>query len=166
MKISSLTNSEIDYLESRLRVNKGMSDREYQFLKKNHPYAVMRDDNALILSDMKHYGLHDTDLNNFILNKFGNENYSIDFFYELIYKVGDYTNPHLDKKTSIQTTLILLNEGFKGGELVINNEEIDFNNRGSYVNFEGYKDTHSVKKVLSGERKVLVVMFTKKVSII
>ena len=45
-------------------------------------------------------------------------------------------------------------------------EEIDFNKRGSYVNFKGYKDTHSVKKVLSGERKVLVVMFTKKLSII
>jgi hypothetical protein len=162
MKISSLTNNEINYLESRLRVNKGMSDREYQSLKKNHPYAVMRDDNALILSDMKHYGLHDSDLNNFILNKFGKKEYNIDFFYELIYKTGDYTNPHLDKKTSIQTTLILLNEDFKGGELVINDKEIDFNKRGTYINFEGYKDTHSVKKVLGGERKVLVVMFNKK----
>ena len=156
---------EFNYITTSLLNNKGMSDLEYSILKQKHPYAIMRDDNALILSSMKHYGLHDTEFNTFILNKFGNPNYDIDFFYELIYDVDDYTKPHYDKKLSVQTTLILLSDEFTGGELLIDKKDVEFNKKGMYISFDGFKQKHSVNKVLSGQRRVLVIMFNKKQSL-
>jgi hypothetical protein len=165
MILDPLNIDEFNYITTSLLNNKGMSDLEYSILKKKHPYAIMRDDNALILSSMKHYGLHDTQFNSFILNKFGNSNYDIDFFYELIYNVDDYTNPHYDKEISVQTTLILLSDEFTGGELLIDNKDMQLNKKGMYISFDGFKQKHSVNKVLSGQRRVLVIMFNKKQSL-
>jgi hypothetical protein len=165
MILDTLNIDEFNYITTSLLNNKGMSDLEYSILKEKHPYAIMRDDNALILSSMKHYGLHDTQFNSFILNKFGNSNYDIDFFYELIYNVDDYTNPHYDKEISVQTTLILLSDEFTGGELLIDNKDMQLNKKGMYISFDGFKQKHSVNKVLSGQRRVLVIMFNKKQSL-
>lgn len=162
MKIDILSNIEFKFILDSLKNNKGMSESEYFHLKQKHPYAIMRDDNALILSSMKHYGLHDKNFNLFLLEKFGKPEYDIDFFYELIYDVNDYTNPHFDKKISIQTTLVLLSDEFSGGELLIDDTDIGLNKKGMYVNFDGFKNKHSVNKVLSGQRRVLVIMFNKK----
>lgn len=166
MILGELKIDEFNYLTTSLLNNKGMSELEYSILKEKHPYAIMRDDNALILSSMKHYGLHDTEFNSFILNKFGNSNYDIDFFYELIYNINDYTNPHYDKKLSVQTTLILLSDEFTGGELLIDDKDVEFNKKGMYVSFDGFKQKHSVNKVTSGQRRVLVIMFNKKQSLL
>jgi hypothetical protein len=162
MVLSKLSYDEFEYLNTSLLDNKGMSDLEYSILQEKHPYAIMRDDNALILSSMKHYGLHDSELNSFLLNKFCDSKYDIDFFYELIYDVGDYTNPHLDKEISIQTSIVLLSDNFTGGELLINDSDVGLNESGMYINFNGFKNKHSVNKVLSGQRRVLVIMFNKK----
>lgn len=161
MKPSTLDNTEFEYIVNSLQQNNGMSDVEYLLLKEKHPYAVMRDDNALILSSMKHYGKHDTNFNDFLLNKFGQSDYSIDFFYELIYGINDYTNPHRDSRIVVQTTLIMLDDNFTGGELLINGNDVGFNKKGMYINFNGHKDVHSVNRVESGERRVLVLMFNK-----
>lgn len=165
MEIGFLSDEEMLFLKTSLENNGGMSELEYTKLKIRHPYAIMRDDNALILSSMKHYGLHDEKLNNFLISKFGKSYFKLDFFYELIYNVGDYTNPHLDKEISIQTTLLLLDDKFTGGELLINDKNVSFDKKNMYINFEGYKDRHSVTKILSGQRRVLVVMFNKKQNI-
>jgi len=166
MEIGFLNNHQFNFIENSLYNNKGMTEIEYLKLKKNHPYAVMRDDNALILSSMKHYGLHDTRLNEFLLKTFGNPNFKIDFFYELIYNEGDYTTPHLDKKTVLQTTLVLLEDNFTGGDLIIDDKNVNFNKKGMFINFKGYKEKHSVTKVESGIRRVLVIMFNKKQSLL
>lgn len=163
MKIDVLSESDFKFLQKSLEINKGMSDEEFFILKKTHPYAFLKKDNpSLILSDAKYYGKHDDTLNSFLLNKFGNNDLVIDFFYELIYKVGDYTNSHLDKPKVIQTTLVLLSDNFKGGKLIINNTDMNFNKKGMIINFEGYKHYHKVEKVIEGERRVLVIMFNKK----
>jgi len=166
MIIDTLNINEFNYINTSLLNNKGMSDLEYATLKEKHPYAINRDDNALILSSMKHHGLHDNEFNTFILNKFGNPNYDIDFFYELIYDVGDYTNPHYDEVISVQTTLILLSDEFTGGELLIDKKDVEFNKKGMYISFDGFKQKHSVNKVKSGQRRVLVIMFNKKESLL
>ena len=166
MKVEFLSDTEFEFIIESLNKNKGMSDDEYNTLKLKHPYAIMRDDNALILSSMKHYGLHDKIFNSFILEKFGRPEYDIDFFYELIYNVGDYTNPHFDKEISIQTTLVLLSDGFSGGELLINGLDVGFNKKQMYINFDGFKSKHSVNVITSGERRVLVIMFNKKQSLL
>jgi hypothetical protein len=161
-----LTDSEMNFLIHSLSTNIGMNEHEYKQLKLKHPYAVKRDDNAVILSDMKHYGLQDPKLNDFLIKKFGKPEYKLDFFYELIYNKGDYTNTHKDRYIVIQTTLILLNDDFTGGELLIEDEHIDFNKKNMYINFDGYNLKHSVSEVKSGQRRVLVVMFNLKKSVI
>lgn len=166
MFVSELNDKELEFLTTHLLTNKGMSESEYITLKEKHPYAIMRDDNALILSSMKHYGCHDSELNSFILNKFCNLKYDIDFFYELIYDVDDYTNPHFDKEISVQTTIVLLSDEFTGGELLLNGIDVGLNKKGMFINFNGFKNKHSVNKVLTGQRRVLVIMFNKKQSLI
>jgi len=162
MLIDYLTNIELDYLNTSLSQNRGMSADEYRNLKLKHPYAVERDDNALILSSMKHYGNHDVNLNTFINKKFGNPNYEIDFFYELTYNVGDYTTPHRDAHFVLQTTLILLSDSFEGGRLLLDGKDVNLNVKGQYINFNGHNQIHEVTEIKSGQRKVLVIMFNKK----
>ena len=166
MFIGELSHTELEFLEKALSENKGMTQAEYAELEGRHPYAVMRDDNALILSDMTHYGFHNEELNKFLMTKFGREDLQLDFFYKLDYKVGDYTTPHRDKYFVIQTTLVLLTEDFTGGELYVDDKDINLNQRGKYINFNGHDRIHSVKEVTSGIRSVLVVMFNKKQSLL
>lgn len=162
MSIGILTKEEINYIENSLYNNMGMNTTETQNLKLKHPYAFMRDDNALILSSMKHYGLHDNEFNTFILKKFGKPDFEIDFFYELIYNENDYTNPHRDAYFVLQTTLILLSDSFTGGNLLINKKDINFNKTGMFINFNGNVEEHEVTPVITGQRRVLVIMFNKK----
>jgi len=157
-----LSVNELEYVTTSLSNNKGMSDSEYSILKQKHPYAVMRDDNALILSSMKHFGKHDIEFNKFIHSKFGRDEYEIDFFYELTYSEKDYTTPHRDAHFVVQTTLLLLSDSFTGGRLMINDEDINLTSIGQYVSFNGHTGIHSVTPVESGQRKVLVIMFNQK----
>ena len=161
MLIDYLTNKEFEYLKSLLSQNKGMSHIEYQNLKSRHPYAVEREDNQLIHSKMKHYGL-DNDLSKFINDKFGKPEYEIDFLYELTYNENDYTIIHKDAYFVLQTTLILLSDSFEGGKLMIDEKDVNFNKIGQYINFNGHDQTHEVTQVESGQRRVLVIMFNKK----
>lgn len=166
MKIDVLEKEGFDFLLQRLVSNKGMNHAEYNQLSLKHPYAVMRNDNALILSSMCHYGLHDEKLNSFLMNRFGKKEYEIDFFYQLIYNVGDYTNPHIDAHFVKQTTLVLLDDDFSGGDLIISDKKIPFNKKGTFINFDGNKNQHSVEVVTRGTRKVLVIMFNNKKSLV
>ena len=162
MYVGKLNQTELEFLQNSLFKNKGMSADEYRNLKLKHPYAVERDDNALILSSMKHYGNHDVNLNAFINKKFGNPNYEIDFFYELTYNVGDYTTPHRDAHFVLQTTLILLSDSFEGGKLLLDGDDVNLSTKGQYINFDGHNQIHEVTEIKSGQRRVLVIMFNKK----
>lgn len=166
MIIGHLTNDEFELIKKSLSQNKGMSSLETDNLNLKHPYAFPKEGGALILSSMEHYGLHDKNLNSFILNKFGKPEYEIDFFYKLTYNVGDYTNPHLDRYFVTQTTLVLLSENFTGGRLLINKKDVQFDREGTYINFNGNIEEHEVTKVESGFRSVLVIMFNNKKTII
>jgi hypothetical protein len=167
IEINELNDEDFSLLQELLDKNKGISDSEYKNLSIRHPYAFTKYDNPnLIISSMKHYGLHCEQLNTFLISNFGTPEYKIDFFYELTYNEGDYTNPHYDIDISIQTTLVLLNDDFIGGELFIDETDVKFNKKKSYINFNGHKLKHSINKVLSGKRIVLVIMFNKKQTLI
>jgi len=167
IKIGELNDDNFFLLQELLDKNKGISDSEYKNLYIKHPYATTVDGNpTLILSSMKHYGLHDEQLNTFLISNFGTPGYELDFFYELTYNEGDYTKPHYDREIAIQTTLVLLNDDFSGGELFIDETDVKFNKKKLYINFDGHKLKHSVNKVLSGKRIVLVIMFNKKQTLI
>jgi hypothetical protein len=162
MDIGCLNSEEIDYINQALSENGGMNPLEYENLKYKHPYIVIKGEDALILTSMKYYGMHDSKFNSFIVEKFGKPEYEIDFFYELIYDKGNLTKPHRDKYFVLQTTLILLSNEFVGGRLIIDGEDVNFTEIGQYVNFEGNNQVHQVTQLESGQRRVLVIMFNKK----
>lgn len=166
MNIGFLSEEEMFFLTDSLSKNKGMSVDEYEKLKIKRPLVVKKRDGGIIYSSMKHYGLHDSDLNNFLLQKFGKFEYELDFFYELIYNMGDSIVSHRDRYTVIQTTLILLSDQFTGGNLIIEDKDVHFNKKNMYINFDGNKLKHSVSKVTSGQRRVLVVPFNPKKNIL
>jgi len=126
MDIGCLNSEEIDYINQALSENGGMNPLEYENLKYKHPYIVIKGEDALILTSMKYYGMHDSKFNSFIVEKFGKPEYEIDFFYELIYDKGNLTKPHRDKYFVLQTTLILLSNEFVGGRLIIDGEDVNF----------------------------------------
>jgi len=161
MEIGLLNNEDFEFLINLLSNNKGLSKSEFEILKSKHPYVVEEKNNPLIKSTRKHYGKGDESLNSFLLNRFSNKNSDIDFLYELTYNIGDYSNPHYDKKVVTQTTLILLSDNFEGGNLLIDGSDVGFNKKRMYINFEGSKQLHEIKPVEFGKRIVLVVMFNK-----
>lgn len=162
MILGMLTLDELSFINNSLNNNKGIDTAEYEYIKKIHPYATHQETNPLISSTMKYYGKHDILLNNFLINKFTQNEYGIDFFYELIYNVGDYTQLHRDKYFVLQTTLVLLSDNFTGGNLIIDGSDVNFNQLGMYVNFSGNKKFHEVTKIESGQRRILAIMFNKK----
>lgn len=167
MFIGNLNNEELEFLETSLKNNQGMTASEFSKLKIRHPYAQERKDNIhLIECKMTHYGQQDFELNSFLLSKFGKDKFQLDFFYKLDYFPGHYTVAHRDKYFVLQTTLILLSEDFIGGELYVDGKDVNLNQRGKYINFNGHDHIHSVSEVTSGVRSVLVVMFNKKNSLL
>ena len=167
MYIGELSENELAFLETSLNNNKGPSASEFSKLQVRHPYAQERNDNIhLIECKMTHYGQQDLELNSFLLSKFGNDKFQLDFFYKLDYFPGNYTVAHRDKYFVLQTTLILLSEDFTGGELLVDGINVNLDKRGKYINFEGSKQEHSVTEVTFGVRSVLVVMFNKRDSLL
>lgn len=162
-----LNTEELEFVNISLLNNRGMSDLEYSMFEQKHPYIVIeRDNNTILKTSKKYYGNHDTELNKFILNKFGNDECEIDFFYTLTYDEKDYTAPHRDAYFVEQTTLLLLSDTFTGGRLIINDEDVNFSNAGQYISFNGHTEIHGVTPVESGQRIVLVIMFNKKKSLL
>lgn len=166
MYIGNLSENELEFLETSLNNNQGMSKNEYIEVAQKHPYVLLKEDDPLIICNKTHYGLDDIKLNSFLQKKFGKEEYQLDFLYKLDYGVGNYTNPHRDKYFVLQTSLILLSEDFTGGELLVDGINVSLDKRGKYINFNGYDHIHSVSEVTSGVRSVLVVMFNKKNSLL
>ena len=57
----------------------------------------------------------------------------------------------------------LKEKGYKVSHLChINDEDVSLTNEGDYVVFNGGNESHEVKKIISGERDVLIIWFSKK----
>lgn len=167
MIVGKLSNTEFDYINTLLTNNKGISKSEYNTLKEKHPYAIVREDNIhIIVKKMTHYTKHDSELSDFILSKFGNDNLDIDFLYKITYSEGEYAEAHRDKASSFKTVLILLNDNFEGGNLIINGTDVLLNKKGMYIEFNGHLNTHEVTKVTKGVRNILAIFLEKKQTII
>jgi hypothetical protein len=46
--------------------------------------------------------------------------------------------------------------------MYINDKNVSLKNEGDYVVFNGGSESHEVKKIISGERDVLIIWFSKK----
>jgi hypothetical protein len=79
----------------------------------------------------------------------------ISSIHHINYSVGDEAKEHTDRKSSIRTYTIMLNDNFKGGDFFILKEQIPFR-LCEMIEFDGNMK-HSVSKITKGNREVLVI---------
>ena len=150
-------NSILSLLESAEERN----EEELAYMKKIHN-AVVDTSSVIRIKDNKsiHYSNRNTELYNKLQELFGDSDLVLDCFYKFKYNVGDYARPHFDSYSE-QTSLILLTDNFTGGVFTLDSKELNFNKKGMFVNFDSTQ-RHSVSEVLTGQRKVLVMLFQNK----
>ena len=154
----NIFNSIISILESA----KERDNDELKYMNEIHNKVVDTNNCIISISDNKsiHYSNKNIVLYNQLQESFGNSNLVLDFFYKFKYNVGDYAKAHTDSYSD-QTSLILLSDNFTGGEFTLDSKLVNFNKKGMFINFDSTK-RHSVSKVLTGYREVLVMLFQNK----
>jgi hypothetical protein len=83
----------------------------------------------------------------------------------LTYKQGAVMKRHRDTN-SADTFVIILEDNFEGGVFYLNEQPTKFKKRGDVARYHGDTDFHSVTPITKGTRKVLVVWYPKKESLI
>ena len=156
-------NSILSLLESA----KERDNDELKYMNEIHNKVVDTNNTIINIKDNKsiHYSNKNTILYNKLQELFGNSNLVLDCFYKFKYNVGDYAKAHTDSYSD-QTSLILLSDNFTGGEFGFeprgeNKKIVNFNKKGMFINFNSTK-RHSVSKILTGYREVLVMLFQNK----
>lgn len=163
-----LSYDEFFELKTELEVTPIMEDDELYFTKVAHPqlyYTVIgkKDDSVALFTEKSFiFSLTNEKLNNFICNKFEEPLQNLYMVHRLIYGEGGFARRHKDRFTTHKTVSIILSDKFEGGDMYINDERVQCNEKGEYVVFNGGGDWHEVKKVTSGYRDVLIVWFSKK----
>ncbi len=165
-----LSLDEFFYLKTELEVTPLMTEEELRFTKSAHPQLYhtsigKKDDGvSLITENCFIFSLKNETLNKFICEKFEEPIENLYMVHRLIYGVGGHAKRHKDRFTTHKTVSLILSDKFEGGDMYINDEKIQCNEKGEYVVFNGGKDWHEVKQVTSGYRDVLIVWFSKKQS--
>jgi hypothetical protein len=85
------------------------------------------------------------------------------------YEEGDFLENHIDErlvnsnnKLNAITLIFLINPAEIGGLLFLDGIDIELNNSGDYIIFDGQKTYHEVTKVEKGTREVLIVWLIEK----
>jgi hypothetical protein len=156
------------FLKSELSKTRIMNEEDLAYIKASHPQLYfathLKKDEGVSLFPNKSwvYTLENKELNEFICNKFEEPIDNLYIIHRLIYGENGYAKKHKDRFTTHKTVSILLSSDFTGGEMYINDEKILLKNEGDYVVFNGGNESHEVKRIITGERDVLIVWFSKK----
>jgi hypothetical protein len=156
------------FLKSELSKTRIMNEEDLAYIKSSHPQLYfathLKKDEGVSLFPNKSwvYTLENKELNEFICNKFEEPIDNLYIIHRLIYGENGYAKKHKDRFTTHKTVSILLSSDFTGGEMYINDENILLKNEGDYVVFNGGNESHEVKRIITGERDVLIVWFSKK----
>lgn len=163
-----LTMPDLIFLKSELDKTRIMNEEDLSYIKSAHPqlYYTTNPEKADFLSIFTNnswvYTLENKNLNEFICNKFEEPIDNLYIMHRLIYGENGYCKKHKDRFTTHKTISILLSSNFIGGEMYINDKNVSLINEGDYVVFNGGNESHEVKKVINGERDVLIIWFSKK----
>lgn len=113
--------------------------------------------------------LKNDELINFIKEKTGCSVSDITSIHIGKYEQGDFLENHIDErlvnsnnKLNAITLIFLINPAEIGGLLFLDGIDIELNNSGDYVIFDGQKTYHEVTKIEKGIREVLIVWLIKK----
>ena len=163
-----LSIDDLVFLKSELNNTRIMNEEDLAYIKASHPQLYfathLKKDEGVSLFPNKSwvYTLENKELNEFICNKFEEPIDNLYIIHRLIYGENGYAKKHKDRFTTHKTVSILLSSDFTGGEMYINDENILLKNEGDYVVFNGGNESHEVKRIITGERDVLIVWFSKK----
>ena len=156
------------FLKSELSTTRIMNEEDLAYIKASHPQLyfpthLKKDEGvSLFPNNSWVYTLENKNLNEFNCNKFEEPIDNLYIMHRLIYGENGYAKKHKDRFTTHKTVSILLSSDFTGGEMYINDKDVLLTNEGDYVVFNGGKESHEVKKIISGERDVLIIWFSKK----
>ena len=165
-----LSIDDLVFLKSELNNTRIMNEEDLVYIKASHPQLyfatqLKKDEGvSLFPNNSWVYTLENKKLNEFICNKFEEPIDNLYIIHRLIYGENGYAKKHKDRFTTHKTISILLSSDFTGGEMYINDKNVSLKNEGDYVVFNGGNESHEVKKIISGERDVLIVWFSKKKS--
>ena len=163
-----LSMEDLFFLKSELGKTRIMNEEDLTYIKSAHPqlYHTTNPEKANILSLFPNhswvYTLENKNLNEFICNKVEEPIDNLYIMHRLIYGENGYCKKHKDRFTTHKTVSILLSSDFTGGEMYINDKDVSLINEGDYVVFNGGNESHEVKKIINGERDVLIIWFSKK----
>mgnify|MGYP000536484931 FL=1 len=156
------------FLKSELSNTRIMNEEDLTYIKSSHPQLyfatqLKKDEEvSLFPNNSWVYTLENKNLNEFICNKFEEPIDNLYIMHRLIYGENGYAKKHKDRFTTHKTVSILLSSDFTGGEMYINDKKVSLKNEGDYVVFNGGNESHEVKKIINGERDVLIIWFSKK----
>ncbi len=165
-----LSINEFCFLKSELEKTPILTNDELKFTKSAHPqlyYTTInkKDDSVALFTEKSFiYCLQNKNLNEFICEKFEEPLENLYMIHRLLYGVSGFAKAHKDRFTTHKTISLILSDEFTGGDMYINDEKINLNKNGEYVIFNGGKDLHEVKPIITGIRDVLIVWFSKKQS--
>jgi len=163
-----LSIDDLVFLKSELNNTRIMNEEDLVYIKASHPQLyfatqLKKDEGvSLFPNNSWVYTLENKNLNEFICNKFEEPIDNLYIMHRLIYGENGYAKKHKDRFTTHKTVSVLLSSDFTGGEMYINDKDVSLTNEGDYVVFNGGKESHEVKKIITGERDVLIIWFSKK----
>ena len=163
-----LSIEDLMFLKSELDKTAIINEDGLKYIKSAHPQLYFTthlkkdEDITLFPSNSWVYTLENKNLNKFICHKFEEPIDNLYIMHRLIYGENGYAKKHKDRFTTHKTVSILLSSDFIGGEMYINDKDVSLTNEGDYIVFNGGNEFHEVKKIISGERDVLIIWFSKK----
>ena len=131
-------------------------DREIQKQKQSALYYS----NRFVASTHEtwHYKRIKNKLTDFIGNLTNRNVEDMTALHKLKYYTGGGNKPHTD--ISDYTIVIILKSDCKGGQLILNDiPQLDFNQTGDYIMYNGGLERHSVTPITEGTREVLVAWY-------
>tara|TARA_R110000803_G_scaffold210692_1_gene283263 strand:+ start:1174 stop:1647 length:474 start_codon:yes stop_codon:yes gene_type:complete len=89
-----------------------------------------------------------------------NTNCTINYFEIVKWSKNEFQDKHIDFDFHPYTSILYLNDNFKGGETVVKNKIIN-PKKCKLISFEGNKLIHSVNKIIEGERYTVPCWYKK-----
>lgn len=162
--LNKINEDTFNLIKQNLDSAKEKVGEELKKMKQIHNNVVETKNKVMNIGTSKHFSNTNEILYNQLQENFAGDDMVLDCFYKFRYDVGDYANPHYDSYSN-QTSLLLLSDEFTGGNFILDGNDVGFNEKGTFISFDSKKQ-HSVSKILSGYREVLVMLFKKNKTIL
>lgn len=126
---------------------------------------ISRHDHIFPNTECEYYDITNKDINKKLSIILQKENETPISLHTLIYRQGAEMKRHRDTN-SADTFVIMLEDNFEGGVFYLNEEPTQFKKRGEVARYHGHTNFHSVTPITKGTRKVLIVWYANKESLI